>query len=162
MTVVGTEQRSMDEGGPEPLGHKKIDGQAVVVDLILVASVVYFLVMALGYGEVVRRAPAVTLGIMLGLLLLDLALIGARVMRGLPPLAVAERMDAPIVYQLLHILGFIACGILMYTVGYRLATPIFLTIFLIVMRASWKVTVPMVVFFSGFFYFVFSFVFNVR
>jgi hypothetical protein len=73
-----------------------------------------------------------------------------------------DRITAPLRMQFGYIFALIVCGLLMYNLGYRIATPIFLTGFLVFMRVPMRIMIPYVGGFSLFIYSVFSEILTVR
>ncbi len=61
-----------------------------------------------------------------------------------------------------HLAGFVACGILVYTLGYRIATPVFLTAFLLLNRVRLKLLIPLVIGMTLFVLLVFDVMLNIR
>lgn len=142
---------------------KRLNWELVAVHGVLLVVAIFMLLVARELSEVARRAPTLFLSAMIALILLDLAITVTQAIRGQPrPDLDTDKVDAPMWYQFAHIGGFVACGLLIYYLGYRIATPIFLAAFLLVMRVRLKVLVPLVGGTWLFVYIVFSEILRVR
>jgi hypothetical protein len=137
--------------------------EVVVIDLsLLVFSALMFWITT-DLTEAGRRAPAWILATLFVLVVLDLVLTRWHVVKGTTYLdETSDRIDEPMRIQLAFLFSLLLCGALIYFLGYRIATPVFLTIFLLAMRVRLKVLIPYVLGISGLIYFIFSEVLRVR
>ena len=142
---------------------RSIDWELVAVHVVLLSVASFMFWASADLSEVARRAPMLILFTMILLILGDLSVSVYRAVTGKNEDDLnTDRIDAPLSYQFAHLGGFVACGLLIYNLGYRLATPIFLTVFLLVMRVRPKVLVPLVAGVWLFVYVIFSEILNVR
>jgi hypothetical protein len=142
---------------------KRVDRELIVVDLTLLAIAVFMYTQADQLAATPRRAPIVALTAMIMLILTDLGLsLWHAYIDKMHLDEHGDKVVAPLRTQLGYIAALVACGLLMYNLGYRLATPIFLTGFLVFIRVPIRIVIPYVGGVSLFMYYVFSELLNVR
>lgn len=142
---------------------QRLDRELIFVHLALFAFAGFMYREASQLGAAPRRAPMVVLAAMMALILLDLGLsVWHAHVDKMYLDDHGDRITAPLHTQLGYLVALIVCGLLMYSLGYRVATPIFLTGFLVYARVPIRIMIPYVGGLSLFVYYVFSEILNVR
>ena len=169
-------------GTPKQGPERRLRRGAIAIDVVLVAVLIGLLPETLDLTASARRFPLVTIIVLFGLLALDLLMElmpGARrrlsfleadyVRATDDSLEVAELLEEQEAQEQAEAqqtrfrlftpwtatLALVAAGLLMYFVGYLVATPIFLALFFLWARSSIKVGIAMTVILSVFNYLVF-------
>ena len=141
----------------------RIDKETVLVDLVLLGTAAFMYVQASTLSATARRAPIWILTAMVALILLDLAITIQHAVTDRTHLDEhGDSINEPVRVQLTFLAALVICGLLMYQFGYRVATPVFLTGFMLAMRVPLKQLVPYVAGYSLFIYVIFSELLNVR
>jgi hypothetical protein len=142
---------------------KRIDWELVTIHVILLLVAAFLFWVSSDLGRVPRRAPMFILATMMVLILADLGITLYQAAKNRTYMSEhSDKVDAPLRVQFAHIGGFVVCGLLIYNLGYRMATPIFLVGFLLAMRVKIQVLIPLALGSSLLIYVVFSEFLNIR
>jgi hypothetical protein len=137
--------------------------EVVIIDLLLLAFSAFMFWVSTDLAEAARRAPAWILATLFLLVVLDLAIMRRHAVHGTTYLdESSDRIDEPMRIQLAFLSSLVLCGVLIYYLGYRIATPVFLTVFLLAMRVKLKILIPYVLGITTLIYVIFSEILRVR
>jgi hypothetical protein len=140
-----------------------MDREVVIIDLLLLVFSAFMFWISTDLAEAARRAPAWILATLFVLVVLDLLIMRRHVVKDTTYLDEnTDRIDEPMRVQLAFLSSLVVCGALIYYLGYRIATPVFLTLFLLAMRVKLKTLIPYVVGISALIYVIFSEILRVR